>query len=540
MSRPNPYILTVVLLGFSLIFGGISILQGGLYLDTHEVDTYHLLDILMRMEMGLKPHADFVTPLGLAAFLPIVLFMKAGFGVGMAILWAQMAVALILLPVAVYAAASRLPRRTAYAFGLLVVGLVLALTYGGPNSGASISMHYNRWAWSGAFILLVLSLLPSNGGQRPVVDGILIGALAAALLLIKITFFVCLLPPVVLALLWRGARTEFLSALATGAVVVAAVTISYGFDHWTGYLADLRNVASSEVRPFVGVPFNQIVSGPAHIGGLVAGILSVLILRRSGQDRAAVVLLLLIPAFLYITYQNFGNDPKWLLFLPVLLATLRPVRGGEPFLGVDLAGLAAWVSVAAVAMFAPSLVNMTLSPLNHAAIQSAGFVPMLPGRDGDQDIYIRTDRAGTMTAQVHLDAVSPVWAKYSEDAGREPPLIVGGIELPDCELMAGSQAFFVEIAGDLQAAGIPDDSQFFTADILTAFWLFGPYAPLEGGAPWYYGKLSGLENADYVLVPKCSFISRIRRIMVEDLAAAGVELTPVGDNELYALFTIRR
>lgn len=538
MSRPNPYLLTGILLVFIVVFGGLSVAHDGLYLDTHEGDSYHLLDILFRMEQGLRPHQDFVTPLGVLAFQPIVLLMQAGLGVGTAILWAQVAVAVVLLPAVAYAAITRLPRRTAYAFGLFVLGLVMALTYGGSGSGASISMHYNRWAWAVSFVMLVVAVLPGVGRQRQLVDGVLIGLLASALLLIKITFFVCLLPAVILVMLWRGQRAAFFAALVVGLFVVLVVTVVYGLAHWTGYLSDLRNVVSSEVRPFVGVPFDQIVAGPPYVGGTVAAILTIFLLRQSGHSREGLVLLVLVPGFLYITYQNFGNDPKWLMFLPILLMTLRPDRGARTVAGIDLSDASAWVSAAALALYFPSLFNLALSPVNHAAIQGAEFVPMVPERPGDQDMFIRLDRANTITAEVYLDEDSLVWSKYSEDAGREPRLEIGGVAIPHCEFLAGSRAFFVEIAADLDRAGIPEGSQFFTTDILTAFWLFGPYEPLSEGAPWYYAELSGLENADYVLVPKCSFVSRVHRIMIDELKAANVQLELVRDNELYALFAI--
>ena len=68
MSRPNPFVLAAGLLLFVAVFGGLPLLKGGLYLDAHEGDSYHFLDILLRIDAGLVPHVDFPTPLGILAF----------------------------------------------------------------------------------------------------------------------------------------------------------------------------------------------------------------------------------------------------------------------------------------------------------------------------------------------------------------------------------------------------------------------------------------------------------------------------------------
>lgn len=539
MSRPNPLFLTGAFVVFIAVFGGFSILQGALYLDTHEGDTYHHLDILFRMTDGARPHQDFMTPLGLFAFLPVLVFMKIGFSVGTAFLWAQLAVALLLLPLIVYVATTRLSTLLAYGFGFVVLLFVLALTYGGSGAGVSISMHYNRWAWAVAFVLLALALLPPLARRRPLFDGVLMGALAAALLLLKITFFVSFVPVVAIALLLRRDFRTLAACLAGCLVVLAAVTLAYGVGHWAGYWADLSTVSAGQLRPFVGVPFDQITAGPPYLAGTVIAILSVLLLRRSGLQREGTVLLLLVPAFLYVTYQNFGNDPKWLAFIPILLLTLLKGRETSETRPAS-SGPSLYLSIAAVALISPSLVNLALSPISHAAIRSAQFLPMIPSKDGSVDIYVRRDRAHTMTAEVHLDETSRIWARYSEDAGRADPVTLGGVEFAHCELYAGSHAFFVEITSDLSAADLLPGSQLFTTDILTAFWLFGPFEPLQGGAPWYYGGLSGIENADYVLVPKCPFLASHRRIMVDEIKVANIPLSLVRDNELYALFAIDR
>ena len=66
-----------------------------------------------------------------------------------------------------------------------------------------------------------------------------------------------------------------------------------------------------------------------------------------------------------------------------------------------------------------------------------------------------------------------------------------------------------------------------------------PLEPLQNGAPWYYGNLSGIENADYVLVPKCNFVARVYGIMLSELEDAKLPMTLVRNNELYALFSLR-
>jgi hypothetical protein len=540
MSRPNPIVLAATLLAFICLFGGLPFLKGGLYLDTHEADTYHLLDILFRMERGLWPHVDFVTPLGVLSFLPIVAFLNEGFGVGAALLWSQILVAALLWPLVTYAAWSRLPPGLAYYFGIVTLGLVLALTYGGATSGVSISMHYNRWSWAVSFVMLLLALVPSRGRTRPVLDGALIGALAMALLMLKITYFVSLVPPVALALLIGAERRAFVVATISGVVVFGAATMAFGPAHWVGYLADLRNVSSSDVRPFVGVPFAVIVGGPQFVGGVILAALSALFMRRAGRDGLALVFLLLVPGFLYVTYQNFGNDPQWLVLLPVLLLALRPVESVAEVAGFDLKSAMTVSAVAAFALFFPSFANNALSPLKHHGLPPALYLPMLPGPALHQDLFVRNDRAHTMTAEVHLDRALPAWSAYSEIVGRDDPPSFGGVSFPHCELLAGSRAYFTEFTAGLKRAGIPDGSQFLTADILSTFWLFGAYAPLQGGAPWYYADLSGLENADYVLIPKCPFLASVQRIMIRDLNAAGLTPRLELDNELFALFSLDR
>jgi len=539
MSRLNPIVLTGIFSLFVAFYGGIMWSAGGLYLDTHEGDSYHFVDILIRMADGKLPHLDFVTPLGILTFLPISLLMQAGFTLGAATVLAQVLVAVMLLPVILYICASRLTGGVGLLFGLFTLGLLLAFSYGTASSGVTISMHYNRWAWVVSFVVLALAMIPPKAANRPSFDGALIGALCAVLLLMKVTYFVTVVPVAALALGTRWGLRPIVSAIIAGLVVLAVATVFLGPAFWLAYLHDIQVVANSDVRPYVGVAFNEIVASPVYISATIVGIAAVFLIRKTQHVAVKTAVVLWLPGAIYIAYQNFGNDPQWLLFLPVLLLALRPEAGFDTVFGFDLRRSMETTALVAVVVFFPSLFNIAMSPFEHLAFDRSRFVPMLPQQTGHQDIFIREDRAFQMTARVFKDHEDGPWAKYSERVEREPETVFKGITFPSCEWMAGSRGFFDEISADLQLAGIPEGSRLFTADVLTAFWLFGPFEAPDKNAPWYYGDLSGLENSDYVLIPKCGFVGRIRGIIVDDLENSGYEFELERDNSLYALFAVK-
>lgn len=538
MSRPQTFLLAGFLALFVLGYGGLSWLADGLYLDTHEGDSYHLLDILTRMSNGAVPHLDFVTPLGAMTFWPIHWFMEAGFPTGRAMILAQWAFAGALLPVVLYAAASRLTFGVALFFGAVTLGLVLALSYGTAKSGVGISMHYNRWSWSVAFALLLLALVPATGRGRPWLDGFLVGMLCALLLLLKATYFVVPAPVAAIGLAGIHGRTGVIAAVLTGALVALAVTLQQGFGFWLAYLADLRHVAGNEIRPYVGASFDQIVAGPAFIAATLVGIAMALIVRATRDSSTGLAVLILVPGFLYITYQNFGNDPQWLLFVPVLLLALRPEAGHARVFRLDARDATTLTALAAFVVILPSLFNIALSPVKHLSFDQARFLPMVPEEQGHQDVFIRKDRAFMMTAQVYRDQEPGAWSVYESEVGRRPVPEFGGAVFPHCEFMAGSRAMLETLGADLAAAGLPTGSRVFTADLLSAYWFFAPIAPPEGHAPWYYGGLTGLENTDYVMVPKCAFTTGVRNIVLRELAASDFDLTLIRDNELMALYRV--
>lgn len=535
MSRPNPIVLSAILAVFAAAMAALLLGKGGLFVTTHEGDTYHLLDIIFRMEMGQQPHVDFVTPLGIFAFLPIVAFVNAGFGVGMAILSAQVLVAAVMLPLLVYVGWSRMTPAVAIGFGIVTLWLVFALTHGTADAHLSISMHYNRWAWAVSFVVISIAMLPARGRALPVVDGLIIGVLTATLLLLKVTYFVGLAPGILVALLLGRQTRTLIWALSGGIIVAAIMMATQGLGFWFAYVADLLNVTGSEVRPHTGVDLSDIIAGPMHIGSVIAALAFVFVMRSFGDQKNAISMLILLPGFVYITWQNSGNDPQWLILLVAIALMLRPLESEHGDTARHLTG----VAIAAGALFLPSAVNLGLSPIKHYLMPEVLFEPMIPRLTAHHDIKIVTIRGNTMTAEVALDVPGSVWFPYREVIERPDELELAGATLPHCEIIAGTTGYFTEFTKAMRDAGVPEGSQIFTADILAAFWLFDDhFAPLENGAPWYYGDLTGIENADYVVAPKCTFVSRVRGIMIGELNAADLDLSLVADNELFALYEL--
>lgn len=536
MQKPHPVILFGFLAALFAVLGGISVLKGGLYIGKHEGDTLHLMQIVFRMADGEWPHLDFMTPIGALAFAPIVLFVTLGFGIGKSIIFAQLLVAAALLPMAWWVGVSRLSARLAFLFGAFVMVLALALVHGEAQPSVSVSMHYNRWAWAFAFVAIALALLPATRSSPAVVDGVIIGVALAALAMIKATYFAAFIGPVLLALVLRGQFRSLFIALFTGLSIAAAITLFAGVGYWFAYFADLLAVARSEVRAAPGLNLEAVIGAPAYLGGSLVAFASVILLRQAGQKTGGLVVLLLLPGFFYVTYQNFGNDPQWMWLLAVLLFALRPVRGITNSLGWDMRSAIGVLATAALAFSAPSFVNLAYSPFRHYSVSVADYAPVLP-RDGrNADLQTVAVRANRVDAGIALDEPGSGLEVYAERAERDSTGTLMGETLARCELMIGLPAWFDAIVTDLENAGFANGARIFAADLFSSFWLFGDLRPLEKGAPWYYGGLPGFDSADYVLVPLCPVSLKIRKQILDEINARDdIVLTEVRRTPLYIL-----
>lgn len=538
MSRPNGAFLGAFLVAFLTLLAGVSLAKGGFFIGKHEGDTLHLLQMVMRMSRGDWPHLDFHTPIGVLAMAPIALFVALGQGAGNAILYAQALVAVVALPAIWWVAASRFRGGWAYLFGGFCLVLILALVHGEAERSVSISMHYNRWAWAASFLAIATAMLPADDARRSQgADGLVIGVALAALALIKVTYFAAFAPPIAVALLGRRAWRTIAVTLAAGLAIAVGVTLLAGTPvFWLAYLSDLATVAASEVRPQPGLPFAAVVGAPAYMGGSLTLLFGVILLRQAHRRLEGLVLLLLVPGFFYVTYQNFGNDPQWLGLLGVILVTLRPAREVRNGLGWDVQKGIGVAAIAAFAFAAPSAINLAYSPFRHLTVDAEKHAPLIPGSGIHEDLQTAALRARRLDGTIAMDQPGTPFAAFTDPDLREDVTEWNGETWPACSVELGLVAWFSAMAADLKASGLAEGKTVFAADILSSFWLYGAFEPLPGASPWYYGGLPGFENADYLIVPLCPLVPKVRKMILEAVEDAGVELTEVRRNEMYVLY----
>lgn len=537
--------LALFLIGLIAVLGALPFAMGGLYIDTHEGDTIHMADIVLRVAAGQLPHIDFMTPIGVLAVAPIAFFIWLGLGIGHAFFAAQLMMAMITLPAVLWVAASRIsdrsPRWVAWVYGAYIAILCLALVHGEASGSASISMHYNRWAWAWAYLVLPLAMLEPGTRSRPAVDGLIIGLGLAFLALSKLTFFLAFAPVVLVALVVRRQWRTAVAASAAGLAVALIVTALFGQSFLPAYLNDLLVVSQSTVRPRPGDVLANVIAAPAYLGGTLTILASIILLRLSGRMTEGMLLLLLMPGFIYVTYQNYGNDPQWLIMLAVFAFVLRPGQGMLSARGWDLRQALTLATVLSLTFGFPSAVNLAYSPLRNFLVDTEDSLPLLPQRTGHHDIlgiathlYQPVRLVGAERSAALEGEASALLAKADDQAMQPTPW--RGEMLAACEVQSGAVFFFDEILRDLEANGY-SGSGLIGADLFSsAFWMYGDFRPVKGAAPWYYGALSGVSDADYVVVPLCPMSDNYRRAFLAELEKSDYVLTEVRRTKSYILY----
>lgn len=534
MGRPSAGLYMIFLVIILVIQSSLLVGKGILLIDQHEGDALHLLQIVLRMGAGEWPHIDFTTPIGILAFAPVSWLISLGLGAGHAIMGGMILVALLMLPAIWWVGFSRLAPVPGYLFGAFLIILCTALVYGGPDQVSSISMYYNRWAWAAAFLLVLLAMVPTDL-EVQVPDGVIYGLGLSFLLLSKITFFVALLPGIVLALVLRQHWSALIAALVSGLIALSVMTLFGGFEFWGAYLGDLRQVSGSGIRPQPSDSLIATLVGPTFIAANLCLLAGVVLLRQAGHGVEGVVLLVFAPAFVYVTYQNLGNDPKWLILLVLILTSLRPDRHLNNAFGWDVSRAMGVVSLIAGVLILPTVINLTTANLRHAGSERSSFSQVLPGLR-NSDIGMQTKRMYAPASRIAFSLSDPkIKTLVERSTERVKDMLFGQPMLP-CMLKMGLVGVLHQMARDLDAVDGTAGKTVFTADTFSNLWLFGETRPLPGGAPWYYGGDAGLGNADFILVPLCPITPRARTMVLNEIASQpDLILTEVMRNDLFVL-----
>lgn len=508
-------VLAVILLGLA----GFVALSDGFYFSKHETDTVHLVQIVFRMSAGQVAHLDFMTPLGAWGFEPFALLVRAGMGIGHALLWGQIIATALMFPAVCWAGISRLSTGLAIGFGAVVLALVAALVYGGVDGKLSMSMHYNRWAWAVAFVPLLLVALPGRGADLIIfdrrmngaIDGLIIGVAMAVLVMIKVTYFVAFAPAIIVGLLMRKQVGVLALAVGVGIAILAGVTAAYGIGYWHGYVADLLAVMGSDVRAAPGAGWAQIAISAQYGAATILAVFSVVILRKHDNGKiVGAVLALILPGAIYVSYQNFGNDPIWLILWGFVLLGLDD-DGHKGVLKPSIGG------VVAFALIMPVAANILFSPARHLTQPKAIFAPMLTSGFGGDGRH--TDLRGVVPRMNNI-------------AGKSP------LDRAECQLAGGAIDWMRGMADAMERAGL-NGAKVYTADLFNAHWVFGDFAPLPGGAPWYYGGLPGFGAADVLVVPKCPIDRAAQGRIMELIEAHDITFTPIIANEMMDVYRIQ-
>ncbi len=482
----------------------LQVAAGGLFITTYSADSLFVLDALSRITAGQVPHVDFTLHLGALPFAGLALF--SGGSVLRGILLGQITFTLALLAVTWWIGRTRLGRGAST--GLFCAIAVIGMSVVDEVTGqVTLALFYNRWAWAEALLFVCLCCVGRPPDRWRRLDGGIVGALAFALLVTKITFFVALVPIAFLAYLVARRWTEIVTAAATFLALTGAVALTLGPGFWTGYIDNLAWVAGNPLRPYAGVPLAEMLSQPGNAGYWACYAAFLVVTLRFQGAAAAFWHAALAAGFLYIQYQNFGNSPVWILvvalFCAVALGRTDKARDWVQRLGWRLIGTVAAILTAVLffPMLKGSVVNLALS-------QGPAFVPLVPGVERYAGLSVRPGE------------VAPIQVVFHDTAsGTERD---GPGKGAACSVQNGDTGILHALAHDL--ARLPGPA--YVADGLSPYWFLAGMAPLTGAAPWNYGSLRGLDNAAFVVLPHCPVKPNYQVVILEALAHSGVDLHP--------------
>ncbi len=474
-----------------------QIADGRIFIDKWAADTAFVLDIILRIASGQIPHVDFTLHLG---SLPYLLAAATnGETPAQSFLIAQAIFSGLCLLIGLWIWRTRLTSISGPL--LLLFVLILGMTLAIPTlSEVSLALFYNRWGWVLALLFACQTLLPSRLPGWSRVDGALAGVIAFCLLMTKVTFFAGLLPAALLCTAARGQWREIGWGIAAflGLVGLSMVAEPMLFPN---YLENISWAATNPLRPNAGTGWVALLSGNAFLGYTIAFAIFLACVARTRGITEAIWLTVAAVGFYFIQYQNFLTAPFWVLFL-LLYAIVQASAASTP---ANIRRV--WIALSiAFAFFATTL-----------------LLPMTIGlRDGGSrvamDGYIPFPPEGRLVTGAYFpgDTIRPIETRESPEFPTAAPW-TGATE---CDFVTGWTGAAIEIAETV--AGLP--GPVFIADSISPHWALAGVDPVPGVALWNYGSARGIENADFVVVPRCGIKPNFKREILRELERQNVSL----------------
>ncbi len=503
--------LAAILIGWVYVaIAQAQISDGRLFVQDYPADTAFVIDVILRIAAGQTPHVDFTLHLGA---MPYLLAATTGgaspvesFLIGQAIFTG------VCLLLGLWVWLTRLGPISGPV--LLVFLLILALTTSVPSrTFVSFALFYNRWCWALLLLFACLVFLPSRRDALRAADGAVTGVVAFLLLTTKITFFVGLLPAAFLAAALQGRWREVAWALASFALLVAAVFLwSPGF--WPGYVENMAWAATNPLRPNAGIELMRLVGGGLLLGyTLIFVIVLVVALRTRGLVEAAWLTMAAV-GFYFIQYQNFIAAPFWVLFLTVYAMTQTRLATGRAVKGT-------WMVLSVALLLSGAVL---LKPMVYGMLQFGARMSEKP------QIAFPPDGPVVTGAYFTPAAIGPIVTENRLPFEEDAPYTT----TPECDFVSGFAGSFIEIGQLL--ADLPGPA--FVTDSISPHWYLGGTQPLPGIAVWNYGSIRGLENADFVVVPACAVKPAFKREILREIDRNGIQLTEFRQTEHATVYRI--
>ncbi|MEO1551553.1 MAG: hypothetical protein AAFR93_14155, partial [Pseudomonadota bacterium] len=317
-------------------------------------------------------------------------------------------------------------------------------------------------------------------------------------------------------------------AAIAGGMVAVLVTGLGGFGLWFGYVSDLLLVSSSAERSYPSATLTDVLAMPRHLPGTALLLFAIIYWRKAGWGPQGLLLLASAPGFVFITYQNWGNDPKWLLLLGVLLLVFA--RTGP----AERATTATAAALACLTLVAPTALNMAYAPLRHLALNPATYEPLMPA-PSRADIEVQTKRNMDFYVLRRQSALMPDRLSLLPTPS-DAPLSVNGEVLPECQARSGFVGLIRHSVAAIDALERADKPRAVMADLLGDFWLMSDLPLNPGTAPWFYDGTHGFATADLLVVPFCPFSVEARQGKLDGIAGLDIPLREVARTDHVILF----